>query len=707
MSKPNSKANEAHLDNIHWEEARDSGYPIIDKGRYYECDGKMVYWDGQEAWKAENFLKYNSIKSDESKASELFGQNDPSEILGGTFGTPEDTANDAYNMTSHDYSHEEYDKWDNKIIDMLGQGEPQFDPSSLDSWLRSNGVSEDLIYDLIREWGRGTRKVGESKASEIQPEDLENWWDARDMIDADDHTTRVRFSTDYEPSGYRDIVGHHASDKFNASRLAGADTDNINDAWNTPWETTDPDMKQKLLNQITDQPTPAYGGLESKASEAFRIYFSDKDGDDLNRINQLADITGNYANGPYEVKTESGVGTGVNTLEVNLGSNPDEFVKILKEQMPNVDSQYERFSGSDRLNQEIIRNFNSTQSSNYEDQLRSGGWLNESKASENNPYYDDGVDALGYHDDDECPIGQCPIHDNYREPEDKGLSMGDLKRKYGESKANEDGYTTKDDPAICPNCNSDSFGYIMNGQRYEFEDVQSNGKVKCDSCGGEFTPRELVTIADGYYTESKASEGKWLEAGRKESTMLYAVKNSALMGDFEPFINLVKQGGGDWGYFEQNPNKEEILQQIDMELENLKMSVVDRGNWDALGMHQESKATEWKSVEAIAKEFTFADNEQCPECNGTGEWEDVVDFDCPRCDGIGYIQSPRTESKASEDYEVDVDEYEKTGEPVEKLPTDKRNYDVEAGSEDHICAECGFVTSDNSEYIDHLHAHED
>ena len=31
---------------------------------------------------------------------------------------------------------------------------------------------------------------------------------------------------------------------------------------------------------------------------------------------------------------------------------------------------------------------------------------------------------------------------------------------------------------------------------------------------------------------------------------------------------------------------------------------------------------------------------------------------------------------------------------------------TEAGSEDHVCAECGFVTSDNSEYIDHLHAHE-
>lgn len=32
---------------------------------------------------------------------------------------------------------------------------------------------------------------------------------------------------------------------------------------------------------------------------------------------------------------------------------------------------------------------------------------------------------------------------------------------------------------------------------------------------------------------------------------------------------------------------------------------------------------------------------------------------------------------ADEDYEVDVDEYLKTGEPVQKLPTDKRSYDVE------------------------------
>ena len=31
----------------------------------------------------------------------------------------------------------------------------------------------------------------------------------------------------------------------------------------------------------------------------------------------------------------------------------------------------------------------------------------------------------------------------------------------------------------------------------------------------------------------------------------------------------------------------------------------------------------------------------------------------------------------------------------------------EAGLEDHSCPECGFITSDNSDYVDHLNAHED
>ena len=55
----------------------------------------------------------------------------------------------------------------------------------------------------------------------------------------------------------------------------------------------------------------------------------------------------------------------------------------------------------------------------------------ESKASEIfNPYGMDGLNELEYHDEDICSIGQCPIHDNYRYPEDKGLSMDELDKKY-------------------------------------------------------------------------------------------------------------------------------------------------------------------------------------------------------------------------------------------------------------------------------------
>ena len=35
------------------------------------------------------------------------------------------------------------------------------------------------------------------------------------------------------------------------------------------------------------------------------------------------------------------------------------------------------------------------------------------------------------------------------------------------------------------------------------------------------------------------------------------------------------------------------------------------------------------------------------------------------------------------------------------------SYSSEAGLDDHSCPECGFITSDNSDYVDHLNAHED
>ena len=57
--------------------------------------------------------------------------------------------------------------------------------------------------------------------------------------------------------------------------------------------------------------------------------------------------------------------------------------------------------------------------------------------------------------------------------------------------------------------------------------------------------------------------------------------------------------------------------------------------------------------------------------------------------GDWYDPKETSESKASEDHDSNYDYLE--------------NRDTQ---EDHVCAECGFVTSDNSEYIDHLNSHE-
>ena len=155
------------------------------------------------------------------------------------------------------------------------------------------------------------------------------------------------------------------------------------------------------------------------------------------------------------------------------------------------------------LTRESLREANNLLTETEERQLYSGYDKNGDVQSSVMPYNVPSVATGKYNDN--------PNEFFYSNKIFRAGSSTERNSALGESKANEDGYTTKDDPAICPNCNSDSFGYIMNGQRYEFEDVQSNGKVKCDSCGGEFTPRELVTIADGYYTESKASEDDYEE----------------------------------------------------------------------------------------------------------------------------------------------------------------------------------------------------
>ena len=127
-------------------------------------------------------------------------------------------------------------------------------------------------------------------------------------------------------------------------------------------------------------------------------------------------------------------------------------------------------------------------------------------------------------------------------------------------------------------------------------------------------------------------------------------------------------------------------------------------SWD---LSRESKASEGYVV--------FDKNDVTIERHDE-EWEAKV-----QADSIGgYVQKEETsggdlggiiydarESKANEGdttdrFEADIE----NDQVIQKLPTDKRSFDAEAGAEDHVCAECGFTTSDNSEYIDHLNSHE-
>ena len=103
-------------------------------------------------------------------------------------------------------------------------------------------------------------------------------------------------------------------------------------------------------------------------------------------------MSGNYANGPFEILTDSvtcsycdaGEKIGVNGLEVNLGSNPEAFQKLMREQGMPTGKRYEEY-------QTLIDKYVSSSSSNMEDQLQSAGWLSESKANEMNEDESSGI----------------------------------------------------------------------------------------------------------------------------------------------------------------------------------------------------------------------------------------------------------------------------------------------------------------------------
>lgn len=121
---------------------------------------------------------------------------------------------------------------------------------------------------------------------------------------------------------------------------------------------------------------------------------------------------------------------------------------------------------------------------------------------------------------------------------------------------------------------------------------------------------------------------------------------------------------------------------------------------DVIDDGYESKASEVGMHGGDGASFYDGKTFTCDKCGKVGDsFTDMAQEECPadvnanhQIPIFGDQVKPRGigESKASEDHDSNYDYLE--------------NRDTQ---EDHVCAECGFVTSDNSEYIDHLNSHEE
>ena len=133
-------------------------------------EGEQIRLDCYNCGSSFNLNAYNAT-SYESKAKEDWDGFDDD---GYYVGTTDDVQQDLYNMTSHDYSEDLYMKWQGILTEELqrkGALKPDFQgytPDAIYEWLSSNGLPEDLIYDLASEFGEhgGQTSMGESKASE-------------------------------------------------------------------------------------------------------------------------------------------------------------------------------------------------------------------------------------------------------------------------------------------------------------------------------------------------------------------------------------------------------------------------------------------------------------------------------------------------------------------------------------------------------------
>ena len=171
---------------------------------------------------------------------------------------------------------------------------------------------------------------------------------------------------------------------------------------------------------------------------------------------------------------------------------------------------------------------------------------------------------------------------------------------------------------------------------------------------------------NGHLGESNSELARWETARRQ-----------AEQGDNQPFIQLVKQGGGDHLWAETEASKEQILQQIDMEIKNHKDGYY--GNYPA------GEANSLLS--------------ECDECDGDGEnvGTDGRMYNCSKCNGSGSLpvsseadnytqKASMTNNEWEEDlkdlksnYQTEAEdvEYEKEG-PVEQQGEDKELDEIPA-----------------------------
>lgn len=167
-----------------------------------------------------------------------------------------------------------------------------------------------------------------------------------------------------------------------------------------------------------------------------------------------------------------------------------------------------------------------------------------------------------------------------------------------------------------------------------------------------------------YGKESKTTEGL-----SEEREQWVNARNEAMMGNRQPFIELVRQGGGDVDLAESD-DIDGVIQQIDMELENFDS-----------GFYTEAKASEDQHTDAWDEKYG---QDLCPICKDSGNcnsmvfhaklWNDVKekpanefgdyevkcdcdkDPDCKTCGGKGTNTWSSTVGKSDESLKADWDD---------------------------------------------------